>query len=62
MAALGLSEEHLQDAMTEIALQLLSSGKSLAYGGDLRVHGFTELLFELVERYRDHPRHSGQSL
>ena len=58
-AALGLSEEHLQDAMTEIALQLLSSGMSLAYGGDLRAHGFTELLFELVERYRDHPRHSG---
>ena len=59
MAALGLSEEHLQDAMAEIALQVLSSGKSLAYGGDLRAHGFTELLFELVERYRDHPRHSG---
>ena len=60
MAVLGTSEEHLQDAMAEIALQLLSSGTSLAYGGDLRASGFTELLFELVVRYRDHPRHSGR--
>lgn len=60
MATLGLSEGHLQDAMAEIALRLLSSGTSLAYGGDLRRHGFTELLFELVLRYRDHPQHTGQ--
>ena len=60
MAVLGLSEEHLQDAMAEIALQMLSSGTSLAYGGDLRAHGFTQLLFELVVRYRDHPHHSGK--
>ena len=59
MAALGLSEAHLRDAMAELALQLLSSGMSLAYGGDLRLHGFTELLFDLVARYRDHPRHGG---
>ena len=60
MAVLGLSNEHLQDAMTELALSLLSSGVSLAYGGDLRKGGFTELLFELLTRYRDHPRHSGK--
>ena len=60
MAALGLSDEHLQDAMAEIALHLLSSGTSLAYGGDLRPHGFTELLFELVARYRGHPHHNGK--
>lgn len=59
MSAHGLSNGHLQDAMEEIALQLLSSGTSLAYGGDLRRHGFTELLFELLGRYRDHPRHHG---
>ncbi len=58
MAVLGLSDEHLQDAMAEIALHLLASGTSLAYGGDLRAHGFTELLFELVMRYRGHPHHS----
>lgn len=57
MPAIGLSYEHLQDAMAEIALHLLSSGLSLAYGGDLRAHGFTELLFELVMRYQNHPNH-----
>ena len=60
MAVLGLSNEHLQDAMAEIALHLLSSGMSLAYSGDLRAHGFTELLFELVMRYQGHPHHSGK--
>ena len=60
MTILGLSNEHLQDAMAEIALSLLSSGTSLAYGGDLRAHGFTELLFGLLTRYQDHPHHSGK--
>ena len=35
MSVFGLSADHLQNAMAEIALQLLSSGRSLAYGGDL---------------------------
>ena len=61
MAALGLSEAHLRDAMAELALRLLSSGTSLAYGGDLRSHGFTELLFDLVTRYQGHPHHAGKS-
>lgn len=52
MAALGLSDEHLRDAMTEIARHLLALGARLVYGGDLRQHGFTELLFELAARYR----------
>ncbi len=60
MPALGLSDGHLQDARAAIALHLLASGTSLAYGDDLRAHGFTELLFELVERYRGHPRHDGE--
>ena len=59
LGALGLSEGHLRDAMAEIALCLLASGKNLAYGGDLRPHGFTHLLTELVGRYRNHPRHAG---
>ena len=59
MRALGLSDGHLRDAMAEIALQVLASGSSLAYGGDLRQHGFTELLADLVGRYRNHPRHGG---
>ena len=51
MAALGLSEGHLTEATAELALQLLASGANLAYGGDLRAHGFTRLLFQLVLRY-----------
>ena len=51
MSTLGLTEEHLRDAMTEIARHLLALGARLAYGGDLRTYGFTELLFELVARH-----------
>lgn len=51
MPALGLSEGHLRDAMAEIARHLLASGARLVYGGDLRQHGFSELLFELVARH-----------
>ena len=57
LQSLGLSDGHLRDAMAEIALRVFASGRSLAYGGDLRQHGFTELLAELVGRYEDHPRH-----
>ena len=60
VAVLGLSNEHLQDAMAELALSLLSSGTSLAYGGDLRAHGFADLLFELLMRYQSHPHHNGK--
>ncbi len=59
LQALGLSGGHLRDAMAEIALQMFASGRSLAYGGDLRKHKFTELLAELAGRYRNHPRHDG---
>jgi SLOG cluster2 len=52
LAVLGLGKEHLDDAMTEIARHLIACGASLAYGGDLRDGGFTELLFEIVNRYR----------
>lgn len=52
MEVLGLAEEHLRDAMAEVARHLLAMGARLVYGGDLREHGFTELLFELVARYR----------
>ena len=52
MLTLGLSDEHLRDAMVGTARYLLRTGTKLAYGGDLRQHGFSELLFELVARYR----------
>lgn len=52
LEVLGLGREHLDDAMTEIARHLIACGSSLSYGGDLRQGGFTELLFEVVNRYR----------
>lgn len=51
-APLGLSQPHLQDAMTEVARHLLAMGCRLIYAGDHRMGGFTELLFELVARHR----------
>ena len=52
METIGLAEEHLRDAMTEVARHLLAMGARLVYGGDLRAHGFTDLLIELVARYK----------
>lgn len=51
LARLGLGYVHLQDAMVEFARYLLASGAKLAYGGDLREGGFTEMLFELVQTH-----------
>ena len=51
MAALGLSDGHLKEAMAELAIQFLAVDADLAYGGDLREHGFSQLLFQLVLRY-----------
>lgn len=52
MAVLGLSDGHLRDAMAETARHLLALGARLVYGGDLRQHGFSDLLFELIARHR----------
>ena len=51
LVAFGLSEGHLKEATAELALQLLAADANLAYGGDLRAHGFTRLLVQLVFRY-----------
>jgi hypothetical protein len=48
---LGMGGVHLQDALVEFARYLLACGASLAYGGDLRKKGFTEILFDLVETH-----------
>ncbi len=52
MGTYGLGLGHLREALADFAIHLLASGDDLAYGGDLRAHGFTELLFNLVARYR----------
>ena len=51
MAALGLRERHLKDAIADLATFMLAQGADLAYGGDLRKYGFTRLLFQLAQRY-----------
>lgn len=50
---LGMDIIHLKDAMIEFARYVLASGGNLAYGGDLRNGGFTELLFDLLKHYKD---------
>ncbi|MCU0866309.1 MAG: hypothetical protein MUC36_21200 [Planctomycetes bacterium] len=45
---LGFGEEHLAEALVRLSRLLLRAGCDLAYGGDLRPHGFTQLLLELV--------------
>lgn len=52
LPAIGMSEAHIRDAVAEIARHLLALGARVAYGGDLRAGGFTEILFELVARHR----------
>ncbi|MCY4000027.1 MAG: hypothetical protein OXF06_05545 [Bacteroidetes bacterium] len=51
MAFLGFGEGHLKDAMSALAIQLLAANTNLTYGGDLRVHGFSQILFQLVLKY-----------
>lgn len=49
---LGFSVAHLKDAMIEIARYIISSGGKVAYGGDMRQGGFTELMFDLLAYYK----------
>lgn len=51
LAILGFGESHLKNAMADLALFMLAEGMNLVYGGDLREHGFTRLLYELTLRY-----------
>lgn len=49
---LGLSKQHLNDIMIEIARYLMANGGTLLYGGDLRGDGFTRLFAELSFQYK----------
>lgn len=49
----GFAIQHLQDAVIEISRYVLAVGGNLVYGGDLRKGGFTYLLYNLVEEYKD---------
>ncbi|MFI7601477.1 hypothetical protein [Actinoplanes sp. NPDC049681] len=48
---LGLTDTHINLVLGEVARAVLIAGGSLAYGGDLRIGGFTEYLMSEVQRY-----------
>ena len=52
LSELGYGISHQKDAMIEVARYIVSLGGKLAYGGDLRPQGFTELFFELLAYYK----------
>ncbi|MFM7021337.1 MAG: hypothetical protein ACKOXB_00040 [Flavobacteriales bacterium] len=52
LSELGYGVLHLKDAIIEIARYILASGGKLAYGGDMRQGGFTELIFDLLAYYK----------
>jgi len=52
LSELGYGVPHLKDAVIEVARYILASGGKLAYGGDMRQGGFTELIFDLLAYYK----------
>ncbi len=53
LADRGLKQDHIKRVAVAVARHMLAAGATLAYGGDLRVDGFTELLFNLARAYAD---------
>lgn len=51
LAARGLGKMHVEHAFWEITRQLLALGANVAYGGDHRVGGYTQRLFDVVRTY-----------
>lgn len=49
----GMDDVHLTQTMLELSRHLLIRGASLAYGGHLGAHGYTQRLFELVRTYNN---------
>jgi hypothetical protein len=47
----GLTNVHVQDVTVFLARTLVSAGAAIAYGGDFRKSGYTELLAQLVSAY-----------
>lgn len=49
---LGYSLTHLKDVIIETTRHILVAGGKVAYGGDMRSGGFTELFFDLLAYYQ----------
>jgi hypothetical protein len=52
LSELGYGLSHMKDATIEITRYILALGGNLAYGGDMRQGGFTELIFDLLAYYK----------
>lgn len=52
---LGYDVAHLNDLIIETARYILSLGGKLAYGGDMRNGGITEIIFDLLNYYKADP-------
>jgi hypothetical protein len=50
--ALGFSDVHFKDMFIEFSRHMLANGVTLAYGGDFRKDGLTEILFDLKATYK----------
>jgi CHAT domain-containing protein len=48
----GYTDHHIVDATVYLARCLISAGAHIAYGGDFRPGGYTEILSDLVSAYR----------
>lgn len=58
LTQLGLAVIHLDHAFVELVRHLFAAGASIAYAGDLRPRGYTEVLLDLLRAYHreDRPR------
>ena len=52
----GVEQRHLQDTLLRLCRCLVSTGASIAYGGDLRKNGFTLLISRLLATYHQTAR------
>lgn len=58
----GYTAEHVIDATVYVARALISAGAAIAYGGDFRKNGFTNLLASLIQTYNQTANESAGSL
>ncbi|MFG0263491.1 MAG: CHAT domain-containing protein [Novipirellula sp. JB048] len=58
----GFTADHVIDATVYVARALISAGAAIAYGGDFRRSGFTQLLASLIQTYNQTASESAGSL
>ena len=58
----GFTKENLDDAVVYIARCLISAGAAIAYGGDFRNNGYTELLYQIIAAHKQADRSDAEFL